>query len=206
MIQHLHLENWKSYDSLDIDFSAGTTFVVAPNGVGKTSIVEALAWAVYGDHARSVSPRDCIRAGADLAAVSVTIRLADGATLTVQRTVKRRGSPAAAYQLDSEPMDGDAAEERLRSEYGIDLATAARLTVTPGGGHLAADKALDLQGHLHEAFGVATLLRSNKEANRILKEARKETASLKAADSQGVSDRDAVEAEIKALEQQLSEA
>jgi len=47
MISHLSLRHWRSYDTLDLDFGSGTTFVVAPNGVGKTSLVLGLASVSY---------------------------------------------------------------------------------------------------------------------------------------------------------------
>ena len=46
MIHRLRLRNWRSYEALDLELGPGTTFVVAPNGVGKTSLVYGLAWGV----------------------------------------------------------------------------------------------------------------------------------------------------------------
>ena len=62
MIHRLLLQNWRSFERLDLSFESGTTFVVAPNGVGKSSLVLGLAWAVFGDHS-NVDSKSCIRAG-----------------------------------------------------------------------------------------------------------------------------------------------
>ena len=35
MIHRLRLRNWRSYEDLDLLLDPGTTFVVAPNGVGE---------------------------------------------------------------------------------------------------------------------------------------------------------------------------
>ena len=49
MIQRLELQNWRAYDRLDLEFGPGATFVVASNGIGKTSLIMAAAWGIFGD-------------------------------------------------------------------------------------------------------------------------------------------------------------
>lgn len=44
MIQRLELQNWRAYDRLDLELGPGATFVVASNGIGKTSLIMAAAW------------------------------------------------------------------------------------------------------------------------------------------------------------------
>ena len=110
MIRRLGLRNWRSYENLDLPLDPGTTFVVAPNGVGKTSLVYGLAWAVFGQHS-GVDPRACIRAGAESAEVQVEFDLPDGRRLSVSRTAKRRGTPTATYQMGG---------ARTNREYGPD--------------------------------------------------------------------------------------
>lgn len=46
MITRVQLTNWKAYDHLDLELTSGTTFLVAPNGVGKSSFLEAVKWAL----------------------------------------------------------------------------------------------------------------------------------------------------------------
>ena len=43
MIQRLELQNWRAYDRLDLELGPGATFVVASNGIGKTSLIMAAA-------------------------------------------------------------------------------------------------------------------------------------------------------------------
>lgn len=51
MITRVRLENWKAYRSFEIALEPGTTFLVAPNGVGKSSFLDAVRW-VLDQHAR----------------------------------------------------------------------------------------------------------------------------------------------------------
>ena len=74
MIHRLHLRNWRSYEKLDLSLQPGTTFVVAPNGVGKTSLVYGLAWGMFGVHS-GVDPKSSIRAGTHQTEVRVEMGL-----------------------------------------------------------------------------------------------------------------------------------
>ena len=48
MIRSIRLTNWRAYTSLDLDLQRPVTFFVAPNGVGKSSLVEAVRWGLLG--------------------------------------------------------------------------------------------------------------------------------------------------------------
>src|SRR3954451_21067355 len=73
MIRRLTLINWRNYEDVTIRFGAGTTFVVAPNGVGKTSLVEAARWALFG--VAGPSENGAVRAGSDTAQAVVELVL-----------------------------------------------------------------------------------------------------------------------------------
>ena len=47
----LELENFRQHASTRIDFSDGITAVVGANGSGKSTILEAISWAIYGTEA-----------------------------------------------------------------------------------------------------------------------------------------------------------
>src|SRR5262249_58299962 len=90
MIQRLELQNWRAYDRLDLELGPGATFVVASNGTGKTSLIMAAAWGIFGDIA-GVKGADEIRGEAESATVKVELRLPSGDTLVIMRSVDRRG-------------------------------------------------------------------------------------------------------------------
>ena len=202
MIHRLRLRNWRSYDYLDLPLEPGTTFVVAPNGVGKTSLVYGLAWAVFGQHS-SVDPKTCIRAGAESTEVQVEFDLPDGRRLRISRIARRRGAPTATYELNGARVPEGSALSEMEQALGIELPVAGRLSMMLGGGHIAASDALNLESHLHHAFGVAHLLSAAETAQSVAREAEKARAALRSTSRQRMENRAALEGEIAALEAEI---
>lgn len=48
MIHSLYIKNWKGHDELSISFRKGVNFITGPNGIGKTSILDAICFAFLG--------------------------------------------------------------------------------------------------------------------------------------------------------------
>ena len=203
MIHRLRLRNWRSYEDLDLSLGTGTTFVVAPNGVGKTSLIYGLAWAVFGPHS-GVDPKTCIRAGADHAEVLVQLDIPEGRRLTIDRTVKRRGTPTATFTIDGAALTGESAVALMEQAFGVELSVAGRLSMMLGGGHLAAQEPLDLESHLHHTFGVSDLLRATETAESVAKEAERARAALRLSTRQLMDNRTALETEIIELEAEVA--
>ena len=203
MIHRLLLKNWRSYEDLNLELGPGTTFVVAPNGVGKTSLVYALAWGVFGQHS-NVDQKSCIRAGADSANVLVEFDLPNGRRLSISRTVKRRGTPIASYEMNGARLTESSALAEMEQAFGIELPVAGRLSMMLGGGHIAASDSLNLESHLHHAFGVSHLFGAAKNAQSVAKAAKKARASLRLVAKQRIQNRAAIENEIAALEAEIT--
>ncbi|MGH7498790.1 MAG: AAA family ATPase [Gemmatimonadales bacterium] len=47
-IHRLQLRNFRQHENTDLEFGTGLTGIVGLNGAGKTTILEAIAWAMYG--------------------------------------------------------------------------------------------------------------------------------------------------------------
>src|SRR5262249_59968822 len=134
MIQRLELQNWRAYDRLDLELGPGATFVVASNGVGKTSLIMAAAWGIFGDIA-GVKGVDEIRGQGESATVQVELRLPSGDVLVITRSVDQRGR---------ETIEGNAGDRTvgsqgeldgvLSAEFGADARVLAQLTVMIHGG------------------------------------------------------------------------
>ena len=204
MIHRLRLHNWRTYEDLDLQLCPGTTFVVAPNGVGKTSLVYGLAWGVFGENS-SVDAKDCIRAGATSAEVRIEFDFPDGRRLSISRTAKRRGAATAKYEIHGEGLTESSALAEMERALGIELPVAGRLSMMLGGGHIAASDTLKLESHLHDAFGVAHLLRAAETAQSVAKEAAKARASLRSTTKQRIDNRAALESEIGRLEEEIAQ-
>ncbi|HEX5831236.1 MAG TPA: SMC family ATPase, partial [Gemmatimonadaceae bacterium] len=56
----LRLQNFRQHADTRVEFDGGITGIIGPNGSGKTTILEAIAWALYGN-AAARGTRDSIR-------------------------------------------------------------------------------------------------------------------------------------------------
>ena len=203
MIRRLCLRNWRSYQDLDISLEPGTTFVVAPNGVGKTSLVYGLAWAVFGKHC-AVEPKVCIRSGSDCTEAQVEFELPSENRLSITRSIKRLGKPTASYELDGEKVSEATAQEVMELAFGMELGVASRVSMMLGGGHVSASKSLDLESHLHSTFGVSDLLNAADTAELLAKEAKRDRTAIRTTVAKQSVDRAALELAIEELEQEFS--
>src|SRR5260221_9671307 len=116
MIRRLALTNWRAYEQVTLDLEPGTTFIVARNGIGKSSLIEGAAWALYGD--AGGRPMDAIRLGAVSAAASVEVVLPDGRTLAITRQLPRRlgrnAAPPVSAAIDGHEIPGTQIGSALR--------------------------------------------------------------------------------------------
>ena len=178
MIERLELHRWRAFDSVAIDFEPGTTFLVAPNGVGKTSLLLGLAWALFGDHS-GVDAKTCVRVGHETAEAILTLAIGDNRRLTIGRTVNAAGKTTVKYSDGDQPLEASAAQEMLAHEFGAPFEIAARLAVIRGSGK--DDGELHLREHLYDAFGVSGLRRAAALATKLHKQAEASRKKLRSA-------------------------
>lgn len=74
-LNKLVMRNFKKFRRAEVEFQDGLTGIVGSNGAGKSTIVEAIAWALYGNRASSIK-RDFIRNSQAGESDPVEIRLA----------------------------------------------------------------------------------------------------------------------------------
>nr|WP_290221138.1 SMC family ATPase [Trichocoleus desertorum] len=87
-ILSISLKNFKAHSDRYFEFQPGTNAICGENGAGKTSILEAIAWALF--NYSSYTKEELIRRGAASAQVSVTFTSrGDGRTYRVQRCTSK---------------------------------------------------------------------------------------------------------------------
>lgn len=204
MITHLRVQDWRAYESAKLEFKRGTTFVVAANGVGKTSLIYALGWGVFGDLS-GISAKSCIRAGARRSVVEVTLRLTDGREVVLERTVAMTGNVRLKATVDGSPVKEDVLTGILEDDFGVRLDIAARLCLMLGGGHAGSTEELDLQSHLYQAFGLSNLVAAAEVAEGLAKAAKKQRERLRSTSRERLANREETETALARLRRQAEE-
>jgi exonuclease SbcC len=92
VIRSLHTEDFRILSGVrDFEFPEGIIGIVGPNGQGKSTLINAIAWAMYGQEALPLKARDPITWGAKQALVRVEFGLNDGTEWIVERSQKPTG-------------------------------------------------------------------------------------------------------------------
>lgn len=112
-LNKLAIRNFKKFRRADLEFSDGLTGILGSNGAGKSTIVEAIAWALYGNRASSLK-REFIRNShareSDAVEVALTISLGKQ-ELAIHRAMRGKGlTPEAHLALDGQRIATGAKE------------------------------------------------------------------------------------------------
>ncbi len=200
MINRLELYRWRSFENVGIDFDAGTTFLVAPNGVGKTSLLLGLTWALFGEHS-SVDAKTCIRLGHEDAETVLTLGITGDRELTIRRTISRSGKSTVRYSSGDESLSVSEAEGWLAQEFGTPMDIASRLAVIRGSGEDAGE--LQLHEHLYDAFGITGLRDAAAQAGKLHKQAEATRKKLRTASRTQLTNRDQLQQQADVLGRDL---
>lgn len=180
MITRIALENWRAYRNLDLDIDPGTTFLVAPNGVGKSSLLEAVRWALGAGHVEQRP--SMIRQGHTAAHVSVTLALPAG-ELAVRRDIKlvrSRLTATATATLDGREVDEPEAVRLLEEAWSAGARFVSRTAFLTEDLRRDAEDP-NLRTHLCRAYSLDDLQRAIAEIEPVLAQLSK---SLKASRSE----------------------
>jgi len=176
MIRRLRLENWKAYENLDLSFGAGATFVVAQNGVGKSSLMQGLIYGLYGETALGFPAEKARRAGAQSSTVEVTVELPGGVTLVVARHLaapKKSGSRVrhkVEATVNGEPITGDQMTTELSARLGAAVDQLPSLTVLKEGDVLRegdSGPSFNVVAHLSSLLGVDRATSTASQLDRL---------------------------------------
>ncbi len=96
----LSLKNFLSYGAASLDFSGlHTACICGANGAGKSSLLEGITWAIWGE-CRATSEDDAISTGAMDVRVDFTFQM-HGSTCRVIRTRQRDGGGGLEFQIQT---------------------------------------------------------------------------------------------------------
>lgn len=72
-VEHLWLKDFRSYESVDLELTSGLCAVLGPNGVGKSNLLEAIAYLAMLESFRGAPSEALVRSGAAVAVVRGSI-------------------------------------------------------------------------------------------------------------------------------------
>ena len=105
LVDRVRMTNLRSRRSLEVAFGPGLTILVGPNGVGKTTVLEAVALVLQGNPLRGGSTRDLISRGEEHLRVELDLRTQPGQATEYGPASERREAlitAAAAYSREGE--------------------------------------------------------------------------------------------------------
>jgi DNA repair exonuclease SbcCD ATPase subunit len=193
MIRRVVLTNWRAYQRLELDLSKPVTFIVAPNGVGKTSLVEAVQWGTFGRTWRAKAGKP-VRIGAEQAAVELTIAL-PGSTIEVSRTLATSGRATFSCRQDGSEITEHEYLGAITEGWGAEPNLLLALLFGEAGTH--AESGFPIREHLAEVFGAAPLMDGVAVIDTRLKSLSRDIKGLRA--EQGVDS-----AAMKAAEEEVT--
>ncbi len=88
LLKTLQLENIRSYNELNISFYEGSTLLSGDIGSGKTTILLAVEFALFGVLRGSLNASSLLRRGTNKGTVTLTLDI-DGKEVEIQRVLKR---------------------------------------------------------------------------------------------------------------------
>ena len=94
MLEKVQLDNFVSHKSTTLNFDHGVTVFIGRNGSGKSSVIDAITFALYGQHTRGHN-RNLVRRGSEGSMVQLSFK-ADSKRYQATRTLDARGSLTGA--------------------------------------------------------------------------------------------------------------
>jgi exonuclease SbcC len=118
-LNRLSIRNFKKYRRIEIEFQDGLTGIVGGNGTGKSTIVEAIAWVLYGSKASTIK-REFIKnsRSGENDSVEVVLNLGIGNhELSISRGMRGKNlAPEATLSIDGRRVAVGSKEVDMRLE------------------------------------------------------------------------------------------
>jgi len=103
MIKRIKLQNWKSHAETEINFTEGTNVLVGPMGAGKSSVLQAICFALFGTFnelkRKDLKISDLVKRNAQTKIAQVDLELStQNSVLEIKRIVEEGSTKEAAVR------------------------------------------------------------------------------------------------------------
>src|SRR3989338_5860864 len=103
LLQQLRLQNIRSYIDETINFTEGSTLLSGDIGSGKSTILLAIEFALFGSSRPDLPAESLLRKGASKGSVELSLSV-NGQEITIQRNLKKERD--SIKQLPGQLLDG----------------------------------------------------------------------------------------------------
>lgn len=179
MIHRIRIKDWRAYHDATIELAHPIVFFVAPNGVGKSSMYEAVRRCLLGFPAGRSAGR-AVRVGAPRAELSIDLAVGDTTPITVTRTLTATGHPGFTASRNGEPLDEQAFVRLLQDSWAADPALLDRLMFGDAAAAARSKTPLPIREHLAELLGVTPMLEAATVLRRAQSSVQSSVATLRA--------------------------
>ena len=200
MIRRLQVEGWRAFERLSLNLEPGVTFVVAENGIGKTSLIEAASWGLYGGLS-GIDARGARRFGEGQVRIQVDVELPDGRVLVIDRASSGRTETLHAA-VGRQEVDDAGVAEIMAAAFGASREFLSRTTVLSSAAvtdHSAG--IFQLHRHLCHVFGVDDLQAAAAALRRVQTAAETEAKKHRQETRRAAEDLTQLRASLAAAEQ-----
>ena len=111
MLQSVELVNFLSHSNTKLSFDRGVTVFVGQNGAGKSSIIDAITFALFGEHIRK-STKGLLRRGSNQAYAKVNFTIGNRELEAIRKIDAKGTSSAQLYEKKNGELIPLAAGER----------------------------------------------------------------------------------------------
>ncbi len=131
MITSVELSNFISHNATNLVFEDGVTVFVGHNGAGKSSVIDAITFGLFGEHTRK-SNKSLIRRGTSKAYVKVNftskgklyeaVRTVDSKGTLSTQLFEKKGDVLTQLAAGERKQYGESTSEMIESKIGLDFA------------------------------------------------------------------------------------
>jgi exonuclease SbcC len=119
VLKRIKLNNYRRFRSLELEFPENLIGIVGKNGAGKSSLIEAVGWALYGTRIARTDKQDMrTQSMADNSVCSVELDFSyGGQDYRIVRKIKGRNAIVEASLVRAGATEPEAVQERGVTEY-----------------------------------------------------------------------------------------